>query len=151
MNAAALAVDASVAVKWVVPAEIFSEQARALLRDCLAARQPIVVPPHFAGEVSNAIYQRLRSNDPTKHIERGEAEEALANFLGTPFEVCAPDGLAQRAFAFAADHALPTVYDSLYVTLAHILGVELWTADGRLLGALGDAAPWVRFIADYPV
>jgi len=27
----------------------------------------------------------------------------------------------------------------------------LWTADGRLLGALGDAAPWVRFIADYPV
>lgn len=149
MMADAVAVDASVAVKWVLTLEEFSDQALALLRDYTVARHPITVPPHFSGEVTNAIYQRVRSNDPAKHMDRREAETALTDFLSISVVVRTPDELLRRAFAFAADHRLPSVYDSLYVTLAQMLGVELWTADGRLLDALGDAAPWVRFIGDY--
>ena len=29
-------------------------------------------------------------------------------------------------------------------------GVDLWTADQRLLNALGTAAPWVRALSTYP-
>jgi predicted nucleic acid-binding protein len=149
MTADAVAVDASVAVKWVITVEEFSGQALALLRDCTIARRPILVPPHFSGEVANAIYQRVRSTDPAKHLERDEAEVALTEFLNISVVVRAPVDLLPRAFAFAADHRLPGVYDSLYVTLAQVLDVELWTADRRLLDALGTAAPWVHFIRDY--
>jgi hypothetical protein len=30
------------------------------------------------------------------------------------------------------------------------MDVNLWTADRRLLDAIGTSASWVRFIGDYP-
>lgn len=141
MNADAVGVDASVAVKWVITAEEHSEQAQALLEDSVAASRPMIAPPHFAGEVANAIYQRLRSTDPNKHIGSDHAEAALSAFAALPVAVIARDDLLSRAFGFAAHHDLPSIYDSLYVTLAQQLGVELWIADRRLLAAVADAAP----------
>ena len=65
---------------------------------------------------------------------------------------------AAPGFAFAPPTLAATVpawgssdYDSLYVVLAQLLNVELWTADQRLLQMIGAAAPWVRFIGDYPL
>lgn len=46
-------------------------------------------------------------------------------------------------------HRSTTPFNSLYVVLAQLLDVELWTADEGLRRALGTAAPWVRFIGDY--
>ncbi|MGH2584582.1 MAG: type II toxin-antitoxin system VapC family toxin [Dehalococcoidia bacterium] len=146
----ALAVDASIAVKWVV-AEEFADQALKLWTDSVADDRAIVAPPHFAGEVTNAIYQRLRSTDPARHLDHIEADRALTGFLRYPVEITIPPDMYRRAFEFACDHTLPSVYDSLYVVLAQMLDIELWTADGRLLDAVGQAAPWVRFIGDYPL
>ncbi len=56
----ALVVDASLAVKWVIP-ETDSDRADRLWADAARARRPVVSAPHFAGEVANAIYQRVRS------------------------------------------------------------------------------------------
>ena len=41
---------------------------------------------------------------------------------------------------FAKRQGLATVYDSLYVVLAQMLGGELWTADQRLLAAVRTRA-----------
>lgn len=144
----AVAVDASVAVKWVV-AEAFTDRAQALLRDSLQAGRPIVAPPHFSGEVTNALYRRMRRT--VQPLSRPQAEEALREFLQYPIQVASPPDLYWQAFTFADTHTLSAVYDSLYVVCAHLLGVELWTADQRLLTELGTAAPWVRFIRDYPL
>lgn len=142
----AVAVDASVAVKWVV-AEDFTDRAQALLGNSLRAARPLIAPPHFPGEVVNAIHRRTqRSEQPLSPVR---ATQAVQEFLEYPVELLSPADLYWQAFTFAQTHALAAIYDSLYVVLAQLLEVELWTADERLLRALGDAAPWVRFIGDY--
>ena len=144
----AISVDASVAVKWVI-AEEFTDRAQALLQDCLQAARPVVAPPHFPGEVVNAVYRRtLRTEQP---LPPDQAAEAVQSFLAVPVELRAPPDLYGRAFSLAHRLSLPTISDTLYVVIAQILDVGLWTADERLRRALGNAAPWVRFIGDYPV
>jgi predicted nucleic acid-binding protein len=144
----AVVVDASVAVKWVL-AEELTEQARALLRE--SVRRPILAPPHLTSEVTNALYQRVRTTDPTKHLSEADAQEALTHFLSFRIEFHAPAALYQQALIFAQTHHLSHTYDSLYVVLAQLTNTELWTGDKRLITAVGSVAPWVRFIGDYPL
>jgi predicted nucleic acid-binding protein len=144
----AVVVDASVAVKWVL-AEEFTEQARNLLRE--SVRRPIVAPPLLSSEVTNALYQRVRTTDPKKQLSEAEAQEALTHFLRFRIEFQAPAALYQQALRFAQTHHLSHTYDSLYVILAQLVGTELWTGDKRLITAVGSAAPWVRFIGEYPL
>ncbi|HEV2108093.1 MAG TPA: type II toxin-antitoxin system VapC family toxin, partial [Thermomicrobiales bacterium] len=58
--------------------------------------------------------------------------------------------LYHRALAIANAHNLPAVYDAHYITVAELRGATLWTADHRLLHALGDAF-FVQSIADYAI
>ena len=74
----------------------------------------------------------------------------MTTFLAYPIELVWVADLYEQAFRLAGRHRLPSVYDGLYVVLAQLLHTELWTADERLLTSLGTAAPWVRWIGDYP-
>jgi predicted nucleic acid-binding protein len=130
--------------------EEFTEQAQALLADSARARRPLTGPPHLTAEVSNILYRRRLRSDPTLRISDEEAEGALTRFLRIPVVLLTATDLFHQAFTFAREHQLDSMYDSLYVVLAQQLGAELWTADERLLTALGNRAPWVRSIADYP-
>lgn len=145
-----LIVDASVVVKWVIEEED-ADRAETILVDGLSGVQPLAGPPHMLGEVLNTIYQRARSIDPTKHIGRDVAADAVQRILEAPVELMSPPGLYERAIGFALAYHLPTIYDSLYVALAQMVGGQLWTADLRLLRAIGDAAPWVRPLSAYPL
>ncbi len=140
-------VDASAAIKWVV--EEFSEQAEALLND--AATSAIVGPPALITEVANALFQRARRRDPATRLTVDEAQAALDRFLALGIQLLSSDALYQEAFAFARQHRLPDIYDTLYVVLAQRLGAQLWTDDRRLLDAVRALAPWVRWIKDYPL
>jgi predicted nucleic acid-binding protein len=80
-----------------------------------------------------------------------EAEAALARLLDLGIQLSFSDTLYQQAFAYARQHGLPDVYDTLYVVLAHRLGTELWTDDRKLLDAVRHLAPWVRWIRDHPL
>ena len=141
-----LVVDASVVLKWLL-AEALSDRAEALLEDSLHAGTVIVGPPHLTGEVANALYRRIHRSQNS--ITQDEAEDALARFLAIPIQVVSSDELYTGAFAFALQYGLSSLYDSLYVVLAELLGGQLWTDDRRLLNTIGQAAPWVRPIADY--
>jgi predicted nucleic acid-binding protein len=146
----AVAVDASVAVKWVIP-EPDRERALKLVADAALARRPVVSAPHFAGEVANALYQRVRSTDPSKHLDVPDARQALARFEAYGVELTSAPTLVREAFTFAHSHGLVGIYDALYVVLARLLNVELWTADERLLNQLAGRAPWVRPLSSYPL
>src|SRR6266508_5015810 len=99
MNHAVL-VDASTAVKWVI-AEPDSDRALKLWSDAALARRPVLSAPLFPGEVANAIYQRLRSTDPSKHLDLADAEEALTRFLAYSVQLADPPDLTREAFTFA--------------------------------------------------
>ncbi len=149
-SSVAVVVDASVAVKWVLPEE-HTDRAHALMAASTQARQRIVGPPHLTVEVVNAIYQRRRRGAPSERLNEAEADQALARFLAFPLALLNPPPLYSHAFAFARTHGLSNVYDSAYVVLAQLLHTTLWTADETLLNALGTAAPWVRSISAYPL
>jgi len=108
-------------------------------------------PPHMRGEAANGIYQRLRTADQAKRLDRVGVDNALSQLLRYPIETLDPPALYERALDFAALHHLGAIYDALYVVLAQLFGAELWTADKRLLTALGGRAPWVRDISSYPL
>jgi predicted nucleic acid-binding protein len=144
----AIVVDASVALKWVLFEE-FNDQARALYEDALNARRPIFAPPHFFSEVTSALYQRTRTREPARHLTEDEAHEALTRFSRFHVQTAEPGHLYDRAFLFAREHRLPSLYDSIYVVLAEMMDVTLWTADQRLITTASPVAPWVRRIGDY--
>jgi predicted nucleic acid-binding protein len=134
--ASAPVVDASVATKLLLREE-FSGLARALYDQSARLNEPLIAPSLFPNEVMNAVYRRLR-----RGLLTGDAaEEAIRLFSALSFVIISPIDLPQRAFVFARTHNLPSIYDGLYVVLAQDIGAELWTADQRLLNALGDAAP----------
>jgi predicted nucleic acid-binding protein len=141
-------VDASVVVKRLIREE-HSERARALFADAIQRGEPLVAPPLLLSEVTNVLYQRTRRQ--ANRISEDDADLALAQVFGLPIDFAAPADLYPRARAFARTHRLRATYDSNYVALAEIIGVELWTADERLIRELGAAAPWVRWIGDYPL
>jgi predicted nucleic acid-binding protein len=145
---ASVVMDASAAIKLVVDEE-FSEQARTLLRD--SAASAIVGPPALFSEVANTLHQRTRRQDPATHISPAEADAALDRFMALGLRLVVSDTIYRRAFDFARQHGLPNIYDTLYVVLAQELDTELWTDDRRLLDRVRMSAPWVRWIADYPL
>ncbi len=136
--------DSSVAAKWSFVEE-YSGEARALLRDALAQQEPLVAPPLLPSEVANVIRQRLHQGQ----VQLDEARGLLAQFLAVPISLQAPETLYDRALVLADEHNLPAVYDAHYVALAELLGATFWTADQRLLRALGGRLPFVRWLADY--
>jgi predicted nucleic acid-binding protein len=145
-----IVLDASVALKLVL-AEAGSPQARALFATTVGANQPVYGPPLLPVEALNALYQRTRRADPDTALSFEQAEQALSQLLALDFDLAAPTELYSRTLTFARAHGLPRTYDALYVVLAQLLDVELWTDDQRLLNALGGRAPWVRRLGDFPL
>jgi predicted nucleic acid-binding protein len=138
-------VDASVAVKWVL-VESLSDRAERLYEDCFQAQRPPMAPALLPNEVINAIYRQLHRGG----LAERDADAAVARFARLSVWLLAPSGLPEDAYAFAKRHQLGAIYDALYVVLAQRLGAELWTDDLGLLSSVGTAAPWVRWIGDYP-
>ena len=83
--AAPVVVEASVAVKWVI-SEALTPEPDALLADHLG--RSLLVPPHFSGEVTDALYRRVhRSTNP---ITPAESRAALQRFSASPFRRLSP-------------------------------------------------------------
>ena len=122
---AALVVDASVALKWVVEEE-GSEAALALKGRDLAA------PSLLRVEAANA----LRTLAARRAIAPATAQGLLGLLQEAPVTVVEPDdALERRALGIALDLGHP-VYDCVYLALAERTGRVLVTADGRLLRAV---------------
>jgi predicted nucleic acid-binding protein len=131
-------VDASVAVKWYVP-EPHSEEALSLL----AVENELATPDLLFAEIGSVLWKKIRRGELTP-------EDGQAMFLAlcqTPIAVYSSEELhlAQESLRMATQSGC-SFYDSLYVSLASLLGWPLVTADRRLIekfSGVGGVAPFI--------
>jgi predicted nucleic acid-binding protein len=131
-------VDASVAVKWFLPAanETLREEAFALLSRFNRGEVRLLVPDLFWVECASVAWKAVHTN----RLPKSEAEAALAALVQYDFPTFATPKLLTAAFEIAADHGR-SVYDSLYVALAVQTNSQLITADERLANSLAARFP----------
>ena len=103
-----ICVDASLAMKWILP-EPYSSEARAMYQASLRAAEQMVAPPLLPIEVTNVLRQRMRRPEP---LSLGDARSRLQQFLTYPITLSAPPGLYESALALADAQNLPAAYDA---------------------------------------
>ncbi len=137
--------DASVALKWVLP-ESDSDKAIRLRDDFRNASVELLAPDVFPTEVGHALARAERR----QLIPRPQGALFLADVLSTiPRLFPSYPGLIIRAFAIASQMRIG-VYDCLYVALAEREGCELITADDRLVRNLQAQFPFIVPLASLP-
>jgi len=132
-------VDASVALKWVLP-EADTDLAIALL-----SSSELTAPDIFVVEAANALWRHV----VRKELNVAEAQSRLSKLRSVPITRTASDDDIDGALRLAADLSHP-VYDCIYLALALRLDTYVVTADNRfaaLAGRRADLADRVRSLA----
>ncbi len=124
MSRRCFAVDASVAVKWLLP-EDGHEAARSILERFQDEDLDLIAPCLLSPEVGNIHWKR---------VERSELKASV--LLDSPF-------VSNAALRLAAAHRHP-VYDCLYLALALEERCDLVTADQRFFRNMAPAFPCIR-------
>jgi predicted nucleic acid-binding protein len=114
-----LVVDASVAVKWLLP-EVHSLAARRILD----ADEVLLAPDLLWAEVGNVLWKRCRSGDLT----RDEVRDLLRDFRRLPVTTVPVKELVVEAMEIAVRFDR-SIYNSLYLALAVTRECRLVTAD----------------------
>lgn len=141
-----ICVDASVAIKWLLPDnEDYADNALALLNEIDERAETIVAPPLLWSEITNALRQRVRQ----AVLSVDEALSIFDDFLGLGIIAQSPDGLHRLALELACRYELPAAYDAHYVALAELLDCALWTDDRRLVTQIRPRPNYLRPISDY--
>src|SRR4051794_27484572 len=127
--------DASVAMKWVLPEPDTSKAVR-VRNEFRAGLLQLIAPDVFVPEVSHGLTKAERRGV----IPVGVAERRMLNVIN-----CLPDLypsllLVRRAIQIASQARI-AVYDCLYVALAEREGCELLTADVKLIRNLQASFP----------
>jgi predicted nucleic acid-binding protein len=114
-------VDASVAIKWVVP-ETGTAEALALFGNRLLA------PALLQAEAANILWKKVKRGE----LSASEARIAARLLASFRIEFCSPGRELTRVLelAMALDHA---AYDCVYLALAEERGVPMVTADAKLI------------------
>lgn len=137
--------DASLALKWFLP-EPGSDTALSLLRRWNRAGVSLAAPHLLAFEVASVLRNRVVRGLLTPQ----EGERKLNLFAALPIRLQTPPGLVLDAFRLAGELGRPTAYDAAYLALARSMECEFWTADARLVRALGGRFTWVKHLDDMP-
>jgi len=119
-------VDASIAVKWVIP-EVFSDKADRV-RD---HPDDILAPDLLLLEVANALWRKTEARE----ISAREADAALEIVRQSGVDLRSTPPLVPRAMELARRLGHP-VYDCIYLALAEREHATFVTADQRLLRRL---------------
>jgi len=128
-------VDASVAVKWLIP-ETLEAEAKVVLDAARAGRIRVHVPEIWLVEIASSLWKKTR-RPPGDHIDVRIAAELLESVRRLRVLVHSHGDLAIGAFGLACRSGI-TVYDGLYVALARARGFPLVTADDRLAARLQE-------------
>jgi predicted nucleic acid-binding protein len=131
-------VDASVAIKWLLPSEREPLHAEALswLDRHMNGEVKFVVPDLFWAEIGNFLWKSIRYARLTAAI----AQTALDELKGRGLEAVPCSSLVDAALEIAVAYQR-SAYDSFYVALALQTKTELITADEKLANALATHLP----------
>jgi predicted nucleic acid-binding protein len=135
-------VDASVVVDVVAPDVGTGTPARALFGKWAAERTQPAAPGLMWLETANALLTGVRRG----RWSGADADAACARLERIPLRRADSEPDRARAFELARRYENWPVYDMLYVALAERLGMELITADLRLVARLAHLG-WVRDVA----
>jgi predicted nucleic acid-binding protein len=116
-----LVIDASVAVKWVLP-ELDSDRAEALLDHALAA------PDVLFAECANVLWKKVRRGE----LSRDEADIAAQTLEQADLAVVSTRGYLAIATSVAVELDHPA-YDAVYLAVAEASELRLVTADDELV------------------
>jgi predicted nucleic acid-binding protein len=134
----AFVLDASVAVKWVIPPanETLSAEALRLLERYVTGEIDFVVPDIFWAEIGDVLWKGARQQRWPRNLADG-AVSALKdrNFLTISTQVLLPAALK---IALLYDRS---VYDAMYVATAIQFKIDMITADECLANALAASLP----------
>lgn len=133
-----LVVDASVAVKWILPPvrEPLSREAADLLERYSRNEVQFIVPDLFWSECGNVFCKAARQGRFTVEA----AENAVISLMSLHFPTVPSKSLLDQALLIAINFER-TLYDALYVALAIKVRGQLVTADERLANALASRLP----------
>ena len=141
-----LAVDTSVAVKWLIP----DRDTEAALR-WYRSGAVLCAPDLIHAEVGNALWKlaKLRSR---QGMGMEAARRAMRAFAEVPIRVTLSRDLVRQALDVAALVGI-TVYDALYVVTAITRDCRLVTADRRLHEAVGRTglSRYIAWVGDIPL
>ena len=116
-----LVIDASVAVKWVVP-EPDSDRAEALLDHALMA------PDLLFAECANVLWKKVQRGE----LSKGEADIAAQTLEQADIAIASTRGHLASAMAIAVELDHPA-YAAVYLSVAQAAELRLVTADDRLI------------------
>lgn len=130
--------DASVAVKWVIPSarETLVDESLRLLQRYVRGEINFIVPDVFWAEVGNVLWKGFHYRRWPQSIAATAASRITdRDFFTVSSLTLLPEALK---IALARDRS---VYDCLYVALAIQFKTELITADERLANSLAALLP----------
>lgn len=133
-------VDASLAVKWLVP-EPGNEAALRLRATWLEKRVQLLAPALLLAEVANVLWQRVERGVLSAGAEI--IQQAPAEWL--PVELVDPTAFLGEALGLSVAHHI-SVYDAVYVAVARRAGAPLYTADEALRRRVPEAVARLRGI-----
>ena len=136
--------DASVALKWVLP-EDDSDKAIRVRDEFARGLRELIAPDVFPVEVAHTLAKTERR----RLILPGEGAKKLADVSSFMPDLHSYLPLLPRAFDIASAARIG-VYDCLYVALAEREGCQLLTSDQRLLNALGAKMSFLIDLATLP-
>ena len=135
-----IVVDASVAVKWLLP-----EPGDAAAQELLASEERLVAPSLIRTEVAAALARRARFRE----IEPRDAETAIGLWLQTLRDgvigLVADEADLATALRLAMELSHP-LQDCLYLALAERLGAPLVTADKKFVAKARASHALVRLL-----
>ncbi len=140
MTPAAVVIDSSVAVKWLLP-EPGTDRALALRDEIVRGRRRALAPAIIHAELANALWKRVAFTG----MESRLAASMLAAFRDVPIELVSCDALALPALELACSHRR-SVYDCLFLALSVAADAPLVTADESFYNALRPSFPRLSWL-----
>ncbi|MGB8212388.1 MAG: type II toxin-antitoxin system VapC family toxin [Anaerolineales bacterium] len=141
-NSLTVCVDASIVIRFTIGQDDVAVMQ--LWKSWASQEAHMVAPTLLFYEVTNGLYQQQKNG----RLSPGFVREALDVILAFPIELIGDPALQRRARELAARYNLPASYDAHYLALADRMGIELWTADARLVKALLPfKLDWVKLAA----
>ena len=128
-------VDASIAVKWFIPELQWEYAAR------LQSTPDLFAPDFMQLECANVLTKKVRRGE----IDRETANQIQQQLQWTPIQLYPWQELLGEATMIAHD-THRSLYDCLYVALAHQLNGEMVTADRKLYVSLKGDPQWGRHL-----
>ena len=116
-------VDASVAIKWFSEEE-GTEAALKLREEHIDGKRLLSAPDLLLYELSNAL--RYKPGFDAEKVSR-----AVADVIDLQIDLIAPGRELAEKSAEAAYRYQATVYDSCYLALGELMGIEVYTADKK--------------------